>query len=485
MEEQNYKGKVFSGTFWKFMERFLAQGITLAVSIVIARILNPSDYSTISIVLIFFTFANIIISGGLNTALIQKKDANSEDYTIVLFVSVLLSFVLFIGLFFIAPIIAEVYDEPLLVPLFRIMGVLLPINAVKSIWCAYISSTFQFKKFFFATLGGTLSSAVVGVLLALKGFGVWALVAQQLTNSVIDTIILILSTRIGLTKYLSFKNLRVLFAYGWKVFVSSIIATAYNEVTPLIIGLRFSKDSLSYYTKGRSFPITFSSATTNTLSSVLFPFLAKVQDDKDRVLGYTRRYMQLASYVSFPIMLGFFAIADKFVLVLLTEKWLSAVYFLRVFCVCCMFDVIAVGNCETIKAIGKSGVYLVMEIIKKSLYLFVIVMFVLFSSTPEILTISSLVCVAIQITVNTIPNIKLIGYRFKDQLMDIVPNLCLSVVMAMIVYFLGFVIKKSIICLIVQVVVGITLYLMVSVLVNNRSYYYIKETLASFIKRKR
>ena len=208
---EDIKQKTITSTIWKFLERFMAQAVSLIVSILIARILTPADYSVVSIVTIFFTFANVLISGGLNTALIQKKDADDEDYSTVLYVSVLLSIVCYIILFFCAPLIARLYEQPSLILIIRIMGLTLPITALKSIWCAYISSTLQFRKFFFATLGGTLVSAVVGITMALNGFGPWALVAQQMTNTVIDTLILIISTRIHIVLKVSITKLKVVF----------------------------------------------------------------------------------------------------------------------------------------------------------------------------------------------------------------------------------------------------------------------------------
>ncbi len=480
---ENVKQKTITSTIWKFLERFMAQAISLIVSILLARLLDPSDYSVVGIVTIFFTFANVLISGGLNTALIQKKDADNEDYSTVLYVSVLLSIICYAILFFCAPLIAQLYDQPSLVLIIRVMGLSLPITAVKSIWCAYISATLQFRKFFFATLGGTLVSAVVGITMALNGFGPWALVAQQMTNTAIDTLILILSTRIHIVLKVSITKLKVLFKYGWKVFVSSVIGVVYMETAPLAIGVKFTPNDLSYYTKGKSFPNLLSSTTTNTLSAVLFPVLARSQDDKPKLLAYTRRYMQVASFIIFPIMLGFLAVAENFVLVLLTSKWLPAVYYIQLYCVVCMFDVIAVGNCETIKAIGRSDVYLIMEIIKKSCYFLILVLFIIFSNTPEILAISSIVCTLVQIAVNSVPNIKLIGYKLRHQVADLLPNFIIAALMAIVAYLLHYLPFPPLVSLIVQVMGGAIVYILLCVITHNKNLKYLLQTMKSFLKR--
>lgn len=478
------KIKAISGVIWKFLERIIAQSVSLMVSIIIARILSPDDYSVVSIVTIFFTFSNVLISGGLNTALIQKKNADEIDYSTVFFTSFAIALILYIVLFVMAPYIASVYNKPILIPVIRVMSVTLPINAIKSIVCAYISATLQFKKFFFATISGTIASAVVGVLMAVYGFGVWALVAQQMTNATIDTLILYLSTHLKFRPVVSFQRLSSLWKYGWKVLLSSLIGTAYMEINPLFIGLRFSTSDLSFYEKGRSFPSLISSTTTNTLSAVLFPFLSKFQDDKDGLLKYTRKYISVTSYVVFPLMIGLCAVGDKFIELLLTDKWIDAVPYLRIFCVASMFDMINIGNCETIKAMGRSDIFLIMEIIKKAGYFLVIGMFLLFSDSPVILACSSLFCTVIAITVNSIPNKHLIAYSYKYQAQDLALNLISSLIMGGVVLCLGFCIPLEIFpLLLVQILSGVIIYLLLSLLCKNKNMYLILEILLQYIKR--
>lgn len=474
------KIKTASGILWKLFERIGAQLVSLIVSIIIARILTPSDYSVVSLVTIFFTFANVLISGGLNTALIQKKDADMEDYSSVLIVSVAFSLVIYLILFITAPYIANAYNVESITVIIRVMGLALPITAVKSIWCAYISSTLQFKKFFFATLGGTIASAVVGILLAIKGVGPWALVAQQMTNTIIDTIILILTTRLKLMFRISWQKLKVLIKYGWKILFSSLIGTTYNSIVPLAIGLKYTNQDLSFYTKGNSFPSLISTTTTNTLSAVLFPTLAKFQDDKEKLLKYTRLFIRLASFIAFPMMLGFFAVADKFVLVILTEKWIDAVPYIKIFCIAYMFEMIHVGNCETIKAMGRSDIYLVMEIIKKVGYFLTIGLFLIFTNTPQQLALAFWVCTCIALIVNSIPNQILLGYKFKYQLLDILPNLVTSIIMCVIVSFIGKLNLNIYILLLLQVLTGIVVYLLLNIIIKNSSLLYI----VNFIKER-
>ena len=469
MDDHNIKKRVISGAVWKFAERILAQAVSLLVSIIIARLLDPSDYGVVSIVTVFFAFANVIISGGLNTALIQKKEADKDDYNTVFTISFVLAVVLYIVLFFSAPFVAKIYEQPILTSIIRVLGLSLPIYAFKSVVCAYISANLQFRKFFFATLGGTLVSAVVGIVLALKGFGAWALVAQQLTNSTIDTLILFLITKLRLSFKIASNRLKGLVRYGYKILLSSLLGVTINQINPLFIGLKYTSADLSFYTKGRSFPETLSSSMTYTISAVLFPALSKYQDEKERLLQYTRLYMKVASFIVFPVMLGFAGIAENFVLVLLGDKWLPAVYYIQIASIATMFDIVAAGNCETIKAMGRSDVFLKIEIIKKVGYFVTLILFLLFSSSPQVLAISLLVCTVIQVVVNSIPNRRLIGYKSIQQIMDIFPNFVIAMIMFFVVRIVGKIQMNAIAVLVLQIFIGVIAYLLIGIISKNKS----------------
>ena len=283
MEQKSLKQSAFSGFIWKFAERIGAQLVSLVVSIVLARILVPEDYSVVGIVAIFFAFCNVFITGGLNTALIQKKDADEEDYSTIFWVNMIIGVVLYVIMFWTAPAIASIYHNDLLIPIIRVMALTFFINGIKAVLSAFISSTLQFKKFFFSTLIGTILSAVIGITMAMAGFGAWALVAQQMSNSLIDTLILFITTKFRVKLVLSIKKLKELLHFGSKIFVASIISVLYDQINPLIVGLRFTSADLAFYTKGRSFPMLINDSITGSLSAVLFPVISKKQDDKESV----------------------------------------------------------------------------------------------------------------------------------------------------------------------------------------------------------
>lgn len=483
MNYSNLKNKTFSGVIWKFLERICAQGVSLVVSIILARILIPEDYSVVSIVTIFFAFCNILISGGLNTALIQKKDADLEDYSTVLHTTMFVAFILYIIMFITAPLIANIYDKEILVPIIRVMSLTFFINAFKSILSAYTSNNLQFKKFFMATIVGTIISAIIGIYMAAAGYGAWALVVQQMSNSLIDTIMLYFSTKFKILFKISFSKLKTLFKYGWKIFVSSIITVLYDQINPLIVGIKYSTNDLAYYNKGQNYPGLINSTISDTLKAVIFPVMSKVQDDNNMVLNVTRKYIKVSSYIIFPMMIGFFAVSSSFVSVVLTDKWLPIVPYIKIFCFTYMFNIIQVGNLQAIKAIGRSDVTLILEIIKKSLYFIVILLFVIFSNNPLTLAFSSIICTILATLINTYPNRKLLNYKYKYQIKDLLPNLILAIIMGIIISSMNSINIPTGILLIVQIIVGIITYLILSIITKNDNLSYLIDYAKTYFKR--
>ena len=482
-ENENLKKSAFGGAVWKFAERICAQGVSLVVSILLARMLMPEDYSVVGIVAIFFALCNVFISGGMNASLIQKKNADIEDYSTVLYLNLAIAVLLYGVMFVCAPILAHLYEKPQLVAIIRIMGLTFFVNAVKSVLSAYVSSSLNFKRFFLSTIVGTVASAVVGIAMALRGMGPWALVAQEMTNSTIDTLILYLSTRMKFVRTFSWERIRSLFGYGWKIMVTSVVSVLYDQFSPLIVGLKFTPADLAYYNKGSSFPGLINNTISDTLAAVLFPVMAKVQDNREDVLNITRRYVKVASYVIFPLMVGLIAVSENFVKLLLTEKWLPSVPYIRIFCISYMFNLVQVGNLQAIKAIGRSDITLRLEIIKKSIYFTLIGLFVFLSNRPETFALSTVCCTAVALMVNTAPNRKLLGYRYRYQLADIMPNLVISGIMGCLVMALGNVAVAPYLLLPLQVIAGVAAYVGLSLITKNENFRYLLDFLLQLRKR--
>ena len=366
------------------------------------------------------------------------------------------------------------------------MGIVLIVNSSKSVICAYISSKLLFKKFFWSTIIGTLISAVIGIILAYRGYGVWSLVAQQLSNSIIDTIILFITTKVKFSFRFSIKRLRELYKFGFNIFIASFVGTIYDQISPLVIGVKFSPTDLSFYEKGRSFPSLINSAFNDSISAVVFPAMSKVQDEKENVLRFTRRFMRLSSFLIFPLMIGFFCVSDEFVILVLSNKWLGASIYIKIFSICYLFNIIQNGNLQAIKAIGRSDIVLRLEIIKKTVYLTVLITIIIISKSPAFIAVASVINTVIATVVNTYPNRKLIGYSYRMQVVDLLPNLVNAVFMGGCVYFVGKMISIGAIgSIIIKVITGFIVYIAAAIITNNSNLKYLLSLLNDILNRRK
>lgn len=359
------KNSVVINFIWRFAERCGAQLVTFIVSIVLARILSPEDYGQIALITVFTTIMQVFVDSGLGLALIQKKDADDLDFSSVFFFNFAVCLVLYAVMFVAAPFIASFYKDTTLTPIIRVISLTIVISGVKGIQQSYVSRNMLFKRFFFSTLGGTIFSAFLGIGLAYAGFGVWAIVAQQLSNTTIDTLILWLTVKWRPKKMFSWKRLKSLLSFGWKMLVSSLLDTVYNNIRSLIIGRMYSSSDLAYYNQGKQFPHTIVDNIDSSIDSVLLPSMSSAQDDSVRVKVMARRSIKISTYIMAPMMMGLAFCAVPIVKLVLTDKWLPCVPFLRIFCITYMFYPIHTANLNAIKAMGRSDYFLKLEIAKK------------------------------------------------------------------------------------------------------------------------
>ncbi len=274
----------------------------------------------------------MFVDSGLGSALIQKKNADDLDFSSVFYFNIAVCLVMYGIMFVAAPFIAEFYHIPHLTPVIRVLSLTLIVSGVRNIQQSYVSKNLIFKKFFFATVGATLGSAVVGVTMAYMGYGVWALVGQQLTNVSLGTIILWVTVNWRPKLIFSFQRLKGLFNYGWKLLVSALLDVSYGQLRQLIIGRIYTAKDLAFYNQGHHFPNIIVSNINSSIDSVLLPAMAAEQDDKNRVRGMTRRAISISTYIMMPMMMGLAVCAEPLVQLILTEKWLPCVPFLRLFC---------------------------------------------------------------------------------------------------------------------------------------------------------
>lgn len=473
--------KVIKNFFWRFAERCGAQAVTFVVSIVLARILTPEDYGKIALITVFTTIMQVFVDSGLGTALIQKKDADDLDFSSVFYFNLIVCLALYEVMFIASPYIANFYGDTSLISIIRVISLTIVISGLKGIQQSYVSRNMLFKRFFFSTLGGTIFSAFFGIALAYAGFGVWAIVVQQLSNTAIDTLILWLTVKWRPKRIFSWERLKKLLSFGWKMLASSLLDTIYNNIRSMIIGKMYSSVDLAYYNQGDQFPSVIVSNINKSIDSVLLPTMANAQDDCARVKAMTQRSIKTSTYIMAPLMMGMAFCAEPIVRVVLTDKWLPCVPFLRIFCITYMFWPVHTANLNAIKAMGRSDWFLRLEIIKKAIGMLILLSTMWFGVMA--MAYSLLLSSVLSQIINSWPNRKLLGYGYLEQVKDVAPGIVLAVGMGICVYFIGFISLPTVITLVIQIVAGAAIYVSISAILRLEEFNYLFGMIKSFLKK--
>ena len=481
--EKNIKEKTFFNLIWRFAERILAQSVTLLVTIVLARILMPDDYAAVALISVFVNICNIFVTKSFGNALIQKKDADDLDFSTIFYINLAMTMVMYVVIFVASPWIADFYEMPILCPLLRVMALRIPCAAVNSVQNAYVSRQLKFKKYFFATLTGTVVSAVVGISMALLGFGAWALVFQYLTNVLIDTVFLWFTVKWRPKLMFSLRRARSMFSYGGKLLASSLLEEASIEIKSAVIGKVYTSADLAYYTKGKQFPQIINVNINESIRGVLFPVLAKAQDNVRLLKNYMARVIKISSFVIFPLQFGLIAVAPQFVSVILTDKWLGCVPYLRIMCLSFLLTPIFTANQQVMKAMGKSGWVLTISFIRSVADIAMVLLTLPFGVEAIVwgsVAISFIITLFSAILVG-----KWIDYGFMAQIKDLLPTTLLSAAMTALVMLVGMLPINNMFLLILQVAIGVLFYILVAHITKIDSYFYILSFVKEKLKRKK
>lgn len=479
MPSDNLKASVLSSLFWKFLERGGVAGVQLIVQIILARLLLPADYGIIALIVVFISISQVFVQSGLGTALIQKKSVTDADYSSVFFLSLGIALVFYCILFLGAPFIAAFYNQPLINPVLRVLGLTLFFGSVNTIQNAVIARNFLFKRLFVSSLGAVLLSGVVGVSMAYSGYGVWALVGQQMTS--IMALCLIMWFTVKWRPKLLFSIIRVkeLFSFGWKLLASGLIDVTVTNLSSLIIGRLYPASMLGYYTKGQEFPNLLMSNVNSSINAVMLPAYAKNQDRRPLIKQIMRRALVTSSFLVFPIMAGLAAVAEPLVKLLLTEKWLMCVPFLQIFCAVYAFWPIHTANLQAINALGRSDIFLRLEIIKKFFGLSVLAVTVPIGIYAMALGMVATGTVAT--LVNAYPNKLLLDYSFMEQWRDLMPALILSLIMSGAAYSVLFLRLSSWETLLLQIGIGVVVYFGLAWMLGLEALTYMMNTVKEYI----
>lgn len=484
MEEKGnkkIKEKVLSGLIWTFGERILAQSVSFVLSIILARILMPNEYGIIAMVMVFINIANVFTSTGFGESLVQKKNADELDFSTVFYCTLGMSVVIYIILFTCAPYIAKFYHTKEIVLVLRILSLKIIMSSIATVQHAYVQKQMMFKKFFFSTLGGTVISGVLGIMLAYAGAGVWALVVQYLINTIIDIMVLFITVPWHPKFLFSLKRAKCLMNFGWKLVLANLINAVYNELRSLIIGRSYSSAALAYYNKGNQIPALAITNIDTAIGTVVFPAMSETEG-KERLKAIGRRAMKTTSYIILPIMIGLIIVSRPLILLLLTEKWENSIIFMQILCLYWMTQPIQTTNWQIIKAVGRSDLCLKLEFLKKSIGIIMILVSMQFGVTA--IAISAALFGFVSMVINILPNKKLINYSIKEQLLDIMPSFFASLVMGVIVYTISFIKMPTVVLLIIQVILGICTYLTISYIFKIDSFSYMLSMIQGKLENK-
>lgn len=482
MSNQITRDKIVVSLLWRILERGGTQGIQFLVQIILARVLLPEEYGVIAMVSLFTIIAGVFVQSGLNTALIQKKDADETDFSSVFYLSVIIAGVVYTVLFFIAPVIASFYSEPELIPVLRILSTALFLGAFNSIQNAIIARNMQFKLLFYSSLISTTVSGAIGIAMAYMNFGVWALVAQQIINQFTISFVLWFTVKWRPKLIFSIDRVKGLFSFGWKLLVSSLLDNFYTNARSLIIGKIYNAEMLAYYNRGEQFPSLIISNIDTSIQSVMFPTLAQQQDNKQRVKDMMRRSIITSTFLVFPLMVGLAVIAKPLIIILLTDKWIPSISFLQISCAVYALYPVHQANLQAINALGRSDIVLKLEIIKKIIGVIILVITVLYGVYA--IALGVLIVGIICTFLNAYPNLKLLNYSYKEQLMDIMPALGLSIIMGVAAYCVNFLNLFMVLTLVLQVIIGFVVYFFLAYIFKLECFTYLLSVIRDIYKRR-
>lgn len=421
---EGLRSQSISGMKWSAIERFAVQGIQFVIGLILARLLTPSDYGIIGMLAIFMAISQTIIDSGFSKALIQKQDRTEIDFSTAFFFNIVVGLICYSILFLASPYIASFFNEPVLKDVLRILAINLFLNSLAVVPVAKLSIKVDFKTQSKASIISTVLSGALGIVLAYRGVGVWALVAQSVSHSFVNVVLLWYLLKWKPQWKYSWESFRKLFSYGGNILVAGIISTIYANINTLVIGKFYTPKDLGYFTRGQQFPSLLSTNLTAIVQRVTFPILSKIQNDDNRLASVYRDYIKISSLGIFFLLIFLSSIAEPLVTFLLTDKWINAVIYLQVFCYALMFDHICAINLNLLYVKGKTNLVLRLEIIKKSLAFVILISSIPFGVFA--ICLSQVIYTQVAVYINTYYTGKLLNLGYLKQMNDYMPYFILA-----------------------------------------------------------
>lgn len=478
MEKESLKKKTVNGVIWSAIDRFSTQGIQFVFSILIARLLMPSDYGVIAMLGIFLAVSNTFVDSGFGAALVQKANRTETDFSTVFYFNIVVAIIFYALLWLASPYIASFYNIPMLKDVTRVVALTSIFSALGGIQSAQLSIAINFKTRAIISLISALSTGCLGLYLAYSGYGAWALVFQMVFSSLLNTILLWCFVRWMPSLVFSWQSFRQLFSFGSKLLASALLDTIYNNVYTLVIGKVYSSSSLGLYSRASGLAQYPSSNITGVLQSVTFPVLCSIQNDEERLADAYKRFIRMSAFVVFPLMIGLASVAEPFIRVVLTDKWEGAIYLLQIVCFSMMWYPIHAINLNILQVKGRSDYFLKLEIIKKIQGVCILCITVPISIVA--MCYGSIASSLLSLVWNTYYTKRLIGYGFFSQIKDLLPIIIHSLLMGAIVLLVTHFIEVMWVKLFAGILAGGIYYILGAYIMH---FDELKEVLA-IIKRK-
>lgn len=455
---KSLKRKTVSGVIWSGIERFSVQGVQFLIMIIMARLLTPKDYGLVGMLTIFIAIAQTLIDSGFSQALIRKQNRTETDNSTVFYFNIIVGLFIYLIFYLTAPVVADFYQTPLLTSIMRVMSLGVIFNSLAVVQRALLTIRIDFKTQAKASLIAAISSGITGIIMAYKGFGVWSIVTQQLTNLGLNTLLLWIFAKWHPKEKFSKNSFRELFTFGSKLLASGLLDTLYKNIYLIVIGKLFTASKLGYYTRAQQFSDFPSSNLTGILQRVTYPVLCTIQDDKEKLTHAYRKFLRISAFIIFPLMVGLSAIAEPFILLLLKEQWHFAATILQIICFAAMWYPIHAINLNLLQVEGRSDLFLKLEVIKKIVG--IIILCITIPLGLIAMCYGQIASSLIALAINTYYTGKLINVGFICQMKDLTPTLILVLSMWVIIYF-GIIplCENSIIKLTTGIITGIIYYI--------------------------
>lgn len=472
---------VFKNVLWRFGEKFGCQLVTFIISIIIAKILEPSAYGVIAIVNACTQIFTVFIDVGFGAYIVRNKDSDELDYSTAFTANVLLCLFLYFVIYCISPSIADFYHNQQLISLLRVSSVIILISSVKNIQQAYIYRNSQFKLFFFSSLAGTISAGIVGIFMAIKGYGVWSLVISNIFDTFIDTLVMMFTIKWKPKLKFSIEKFKKISSYSSRIMVSFLIDRAYKKLYQLSIGKMYSSDELAYYEKSKSFTEKIPECSDSIIDTVIFPLMCNKSDNKTELVEISNKYLNLSTYIMFPLLIGMAIISESMIIVLLNEKWIDIIPYIRIMCFSELFIPFINVNNNILKSLGRSDIVLKNEIIKKIIS--IIILIIVISKGVQSIVVSLLLLNFVYFIIDSSYTKQLVGYGALNQMMDIKNNIICVTLMGILVLITTFAFTNVYLELFFGIIVGAISYVLFSIVLKNESFYYLIETIKGFFKK--